>query len=304
MARTLNRLTALKVKRLKEPGLYSDGGNLWLQVSPWGTKSWVLRYMLGGRARKMGLGSLNDFTLLEARERARLLRQKLADGIDPIEDRLKRRDEMRREEAGRITFKDAANKFLSVHEQQWRNEKHRKQWRSTLQTYAFPTLGERPVEAIDAALINRAVAGIWKDTPETASRVKQRIERVCQWVRDGMPLPQRGAAKRVKHHSAMSYEDLPAFMVRLRERNSISALALEFCILTAARTNEVINAKWSEIDLKKAVWVIPAERMKANKEHVVPLSDRAVEILRQLPRGSFAFRSGGHRTRARAPAQG
>lgn len=288
MARGINKLSAKAVLAAKEPGLYGDGGNLYLQVADVDgngpTKSWVLRYMVAGRARKMGLGSLNDFSLAEARERARLARQQLADGIDPIEARLAARDAARKETTESITFKAAAEKFLAVHEASWRNDKHRAQWRSTLEAYAYPSLGTRPVKAIDAALINGALAPVWSKTPETASRVRQRIERVLQWIKEGMPLPTIGKAKRVRHHPALPWQEIPAFMAELRERHSISARALEFTILTAARTGEAIGATWAEIDLQSRMWTIPAARMKAGKEHRVPLSDRAVQILQELPR--------------------
>lgn len=232
----------------------------------------------------MGLGSINDFSLAEARERARAARQQLADGIDPIEARLGERDARRRDEAERITFKDAATKYLAVHESGWRNAKHRAQWRSTLETYAYPSLGTRPVKAVDAALINGALASIWTKTPETASRVRQRIERILQWVRDGMPLPAPSAAKRVRHHPALPWAEIPAFMADIRATDSISARALEFTILCAARTGETIGATWDEIDLDTRTWTIAGERMKAHRPHRVPLPDRAIEILRDLPR--------------------
>nr|WP_280642661.1 site-specific integrase [Methylocystis rosea] len=244
----------------------------------------MFRFQLNGRARKMGLGSVNDFSLAEARERARLTRQQIADGIDPIEARLAERDARRKDEAERITFKDAAERFLKVHESGWRNEKHRWQWRATLEKYAYPAIGTRPVKAIDAPIINHTLAPIWKKTPETASRTKQRIERVVHWVNAGMPLPAPGKAKRVQHHPALPWRDIPAFMGELRERDSLSARALEFCILTAARTGEVIGARWPEIDLKAKEWTVPADRMKGGREHRIPLSDRAVEVLTALPR--------------------
>ena len=288
MARGINKLSARAIAVAKEPGLYGDGGNLYLQVADIDghgpTKSWVLRYMIDGRPRKMGLGSINDFSLAEARERARQARQQIADGIDPIEARLAARDATRKETAERITFKDAAEKFLDAHEAGWRNEKHRAQWRSTLATHAYPALGTRPVKAVDAALVNAMLASVWAKTPETASRVRQRVERVVKWVKDGMPLPAQSKAKRAAHHAAMPWQEMPAFMTDLRQRDSISARALEFAILCAARTGETIGARWPEIDLSGKIWTIPAVRMKAHKEHRVPLSDRVVEILRGLPR--------------------
>src|SRR5262249_10127748 len=236
-----------------------------------------------GRAREMGLGSPNTFTLKEARERARRCRQLVADGIDPIEERKRRRDEANAQTSGQTLFKDAVKRFLEVHETTWKNAKHGQQWANTLRDYAR-TLRDRPISAIDGAQITEALSPIWTKKPETARRTKQRTERVCQWVKDGMPLPLKAASKRVRHHPALPFAELPAFIAELRKRDSVSARALEFTILTAARTSETIGAKWSEIDLDEGVWTIPADRMKAGKEHEVPLSKRAIEILNKLPR--------------------
>ena len=246
----------------------------------------------------MGLGALHTVSLAEARERARTARQLLLDGVDPIEAKRARRDEARAESTERMLFKDAVTRFLNVHDTTWKNAKHRRQWENTLRDYAKP-LADRPISAIDGALITEALAPIWTKKPETARRVKQRIERVCQWVKDRMPLPAHGASKRVRHHPAMPFAELPAFMADLRKRDSVSARVLEFTILTAARTGEAIGAKWSEFDLDAGVWTIPAERMKASKEHEVPLSKRALEILTELPRerGGYVFPGG----KAKAP---
>jgi integrase len=288
-----NQLTTRKVTTAKEPGYYGDGGGLYLQVSKTGTKinkSWIFRFMLNGKARDMGLGRFPDFTLKQARERARENRRLLADGIDPIEEKRKKLDATRSEATERMSFKDAAKRYIDLHEGTWKNEKHREQWRTTLREYAYPTLGDRPISAIDGALITYALSPIWTKTPVTAQRVKQRIERVVQWGKDGMPLPARVAAKPVQHLDAMPFAELPAFMVELRKRKGVSARALEFTILTAARTSEAIGAKWDEIDLDEGVWTVPAERMKAAKEHPVPLSKRAIEILKALPReGEYLF---------------
>lgn len=294
--REANKLSAVKVARTTKPGRYSDGLGLWLQVTESGsgngvTKAWLFRYMRHGRARQMGLGPLHTVSLAEARERARVARQILLDGDDPLEIKRQKRDEAKSETAEQMLFKDAVQRFLDLHQAKWKNAKHRQQWQNTLATYAYPTLGSRPISAIDGALITDALAPIWTKKPETARRVKQRIERVCQWVKDGKPLPHQGASKRVRHHPALPFAELPAFMVALRERDTISARALEFTILTAARTSEVIGAKWSEMDLDAKVWTIPAERMKAGKEHQVPLSKRAIALLESLPRerGGYVF---------------
>lgn len=300
MVRKANKLSAVKVNKLKTPGRYCDGLGLWLQVAESTngvTKAWLFRYTRHGRARQMGLGALHTVSLAEARERARNARQILLDGDDPIELKRKRRDDARAATAENILFKDATQRFLDLHESSWKNAKHKEQWRSTLKTYAYPTLGNRPVSAIDGALITEALGSIWTKKPETARRVKQRIERVCQWVKNGTPLPTKGASKRVRHHPALPFAELPAFMADLRERDSISARALEFTILTASRTAEAIGAKWSEFD--DDVWTVPPERMKGGREHQVPLSKRALEILESLPRerGGYVFPG----ARAKAP---
>ena len=283
-----NQLTARRVATATKPGYYGDGGGLYLQVSKkYGSRNWVFRFMLNGRAREMGLGSPRTFTLAEARERARQCRQLVADGVDPIEVRKRRRDAARTASLEQMLFKDAVARFLEVHQGTWKNAKHRQQWANTLREYA-KLLRDRPISAIDGAQITEALASIWTKKPETARRVKQHIEWVCQWVKDGMPLPLQGASR---HHPALPFDELPGFMVELRKRDSVSARALEFVILTAARTSEVIGAKWREIDVEAMVWTVPAERMKGGKEHEVPLSKRALEILEELPRerGGYVF---------------
>jgi integrase len=288
----MKELNSLQVRQQNTPGRYRAGDCLWLQVTASKTgdgvvKSWLLRYVIDGRERVMGLGSLRRFSLQEARGRAKRQLQLLADGIDPLEAKRQQRDARRAETAGRITFKDAAKRFLDLHERGWKNPKHCQQWRNTLKTYAYPTLGSRPVSVIGGANINEALAPIWTSKPETASRVKQRIERVIQWVKDGMPMPTQGASKRVKHHAALPFGELPGFMAKLRAKDSLSARALEFTILTAARTGEAIGARWDEID--GTVWTVPASRMKGKRDHRVPLSSRAVAILDMLPRDESGF---------------
>jgi integrase len=231
----------------------------------------------------MGLGSIKDFSLSEARKRARTNRQLLADRIDPLEAKIKATLAAAKEARERLLFKDAAKEFLNLHANGWRNDKHRAQWRSTLAEHAFPKLGDLDVAHIDAAMINDCVAGIWTKTPETARRVRGRIERIVQWVKDGKPLP--GAGKNGKrNHPALPWQELPEFMAELRQRDGVSVRALEFTILTAARTGEVINATWDEIDLDGKAWTVPAERMKSGREHRVPLSARAIDLLESLPR--------------------
>lgn len=291
------QLTARKLSAAKEPGYYGDGGGLYLQVSKYGTRSWVFRFTSPTQfrtntqtgkvypaVREMGLGSADTFSLKDARERARECRQLIAKDIDPIEARLKKRDKARNKTVERIVFKEAAERFIDLHEKNWKNEKHREQWRSTLETYVYPTLGTRPIAAVDGALITEALAPIWTAKIETARRVKQRIERVVQWVKDGMPLPSPGASKRVRHHPAMPFAELPAFMEELARRDGISPLALEFTILTVARTADTIGAKWSEIDFDAGVWTVSDGRHKTGKDFEIPLSKRAIEILKSVPR--------------------
>jgi integrase len=274
-----NKLTALEVSKKKKRGRYSDGHGLWLQVSKSGTKAWLFRYMLNGRARHMGLGPLHTVKLAEARVRARQARQLILDGKDPIEVKYEAREASRSPEG--MAFKEAAERFIDLHDPTWRSARHRQQWRNTLRDYAYSSLGNRPISVIDGALITSTLAPIWNRTPETARRVKQRIERVVQWVRDGMPLP-NGTIKR-KHHEAMPFAELPAFMEELRHLDGIKARALEFTILTAARTSETLKATWDEIDLKGKIWTLPATRMKGGREHRVPLSTQAIDVLGSLP---------------------
>jgi integrase len=276
-----NSLTLLKIKNAK-PGHHCDGHGLYLQVSEAGTKSWVYRFMMKGRQREMGLGSIDTFNLAEAREKAREYRKLVHEGIDPIEARLKRRDDARAEEAARITFKQACQEYLIVHQDGWRNPRHKQQWHASLRDHAFRSIGDRPVSSITDAVVSETLAPIWITKTVTAQRVKQRIDRVVKWIRSGRPLPVKAATARVKHLSALHYTEVPSFMEKLRDVDSLTARALEFTILTAARSGEVVGAKWDEIDLDAGVWTIPAEKMKAGKEHQVPLSERALEILRSL----------------------
>jgi integrase len=276
-------LTIKQVERLQTPGRYLDEHGLYLQVMSPTNRSWILRFQRDGRERWAGLGPVHTINLKEARERARKARQQLLDGIDPIEARLAARDAQRREETERITFKAAAEKFLALHESGWRNAKHRQQWANTLKTYAYPTLGARPVKVIDAALINQTLAPIWPTIPETAARVRHRIGRVLKWVKEGMPLPTPTVSKHRKNHPALPYRELPNFMSELRQRRGISARALEFLVLTASRTGELIGAKRDEFDFAQKIWTIPAVRMKAARQHRVPLSDDAIELLEALP---------------------
>jgi integrase len=280
-------LDAKKIKSLKTAGRHRDGKNLYLQITPNGVKSWVFRYKVDGRERMLGLGPLNasdgtdyTITLADARDLAIDARRQLAAGIDPIEARRAKEDGDRKTRIENITFKEAVEEYLGLYQDEWKNQKHRAQWRSTLESYAFPKLGSRPVPAIDAAVINDCLSSIWKEVPETASRVKNRIEKVLKWVKDGKPLPTTTASRRAKPHPSLPFGELPGFLTELRKREGVSPKALEFLILTAARTGDVIGARWSEFDLKAKLWTIPAARMKAPRDHRVPLSERALEILK------------------------
>jgi integrase len=302
----INRLTARQIEtaKLKEGQdrcMLADGGNLLLQVTRKSgggfNKSWVFRYEIAGTRRDMGLGSLDTFSLSEARDKARALRQQIHGGIDPLAQQRTEHLAHRAVEAKQITFKECAVKCISAHEDSWRNAEHRRQWTSTLETYAYPIIGNLPVDQIEVAHVVRVLEPIWKGKTETASRLRGRIEKVLGWAqvrgfRTGdNPARWRGhleelfAAKgRAKHHDALPYAELPVFLAELGQVDQGVARALEFLILTAARSGEVLGAAWDEIDFAAKTWTIPAERMKAGKAHKVPLSDRAVEILRSLPR--------------------
>jgi integrase len=298
MSRALHRLTAKAVAGKTKEGRYADGGGLWLQVRPNG-KSWLFRYELNGRARAMGLGPLHTITLAEAREAATAARKLLLAGIDPLEQRRQERQDARLAAAQGLTFEECAMKYIATHEAAWRNEVHRKQWRSTLEAYAYPVIGNLSVAAIDTGLVLKILEPIWTEKPETAGRLRGRIESVLGWAkvrgyrsgenparwRDHLDklLPRRSKVRKVQHHPALPYRELPAFMSALREQEGVGAQALEFTILTAVRTGETIGARRSEINFAECVWTIPPERMKAGREHRVPLSDRAMEIIADMP---------------------
>jgi integrase len=285
------RLTAKRVDHLHKRGRHPDGDGLYLQVTQSGVKSWVLRYERNGRERMLGLGTLRDFSLKEARERARRARQLLADGVDPIDAKRAQRT------VPSLTFRQAVEAYAKLHEQKWTTR--RPQFLSSLRRYAFPILGDLPLAAIDTPAVLRVLQPIWTTKTETASRVRQRIEAVLDWatVSGHRPkgdnparwrghldhvLPAPGAIAKVQHHAALPWGEVGAFMAELRSREGVSARALEFAILTAARTNEVIGVRWTEIDFDAATWTIPAERMKMDKEHRVPLSEAALALLRNL----------------------
>ena len=295
---TLHRLSARKVTTERNKGRYADGGGLYLQVSDQGTKSWLFRFMQDGKARQMGLGAVHTVSLAEARDAALTCRKLLHEGADPIEERKRERVSRRLEDASAKTFKECAEAYIKSHSAGWRNAKHAAQWSSTLETYAYPEIGALPVQHVDTTLVMNILDPIWRTKTETASRLRGRIEVILDWAstrnyRKGENparwsghlanlLPAKSKIKKVKHHAALPYDEIGEFMIQLAERDSVSARGLEFLILTAARPGEVLGATWSEVDLEKAIWTLPADRMKADKEHRVPLSESVLDVLRKM----------------------
>lgn len=290
-----NKLSVRKIDALTKIGNYGDGGGLWLQVSKWQTKSWVFRFTFDGKRREMGLGSCKDVSLADARMLAESFRRMVRNDTDPIEARKAERTAKRTERMNIVTFSFCAEKYIEAHRHGWKNAKHAQQWTNTLAQYAYPIVGEMPIKNVDTALVLRILEPIWTTKTETASRLRSRLENILDWAtthgyRTGDNparwkghlenlLPKPSKVRKVEHHAALPYSQMNTFMKALRQHDSISALALEFLVLTAARTSEVIAATWDEIDLKEKVWTIPASRMKAEREHSVPLSSRCIEIL-------------------------
>ena len=302
-------LTAKRVLRaLKRPGRYGDGFGLYLHVHPkrpskrQSSASWVLRYQRNGREHMLGLGPQHTVTLKEARERAKAARLQLLDGVDPIKQKATDR-EARRVAAGRsLSFADASKGYFAQHEAKWKSRKHRAEFQSTFQSYVYPKIGSLPVAAIDTGEVLRCLEPIWNDKTVTANRLRGRIEAVLNYAtvrgyRTGPNparwrghlsnvLPARSQIAKVEHHAALPFTELPEFLAALRSRDGSAARALEFAILTAARSGEVIGATWDEIDLKNKVWTVPARRIKGGREHRVPLSARAIELLNEVHRES------------------
>jgi len=303
-----NKLSARTVASTNEPGRYADGGGLYLQVGATGGKSWLYRFMLAGKSREMGIGALADVSLSDARAAATEARKLVKSGIDPLAQREANREAARAAAAlaaaKAMTFRECAERFIEAHKPGWKNEKHRTQWPNTLRDYAYPVFGDLPVQDVDMPLVLKVLEPIWSEKTETASRVRGRIEAVLDWAtvrgyrKGDNParwrgqlshlLPARGKVQKVEHHAALPYVEIGAFMAALRKREAIAARALEFTILTAARTGEVIGATWDEIDLEAATWTVPGERMKAGREHRVPLSDRALDIVREMRAAALA----------------
>jgi integrase len=306
------QLTQADVPAIKVPGKYRFGPGLYLQVSGPDAKSWIYRFTVRHKERFMGLGSARDVSLSQARRRVEELRvNHVSKKIDPIAQRNAAAHAERIANAKAVPFRERAEQYIKAHEGEWRNDKHKYQWRATLQTYAFPVIGDLSASGITAAHIVEVLRPIWIEKGETARRVRQRIEAVLDYAADPddanyrnpatltpqlkKALPKLGKGRRPSRHPSLPYDEAPAFLTASRASgNGVAALALEFTILTAARTGEVLDARWSEIDMRSEVWTVPAERMKAQRQHRVPLSPEALRLLeraRALHNGDLVFPS-------------
>ena len=304
MARKAKELSALEVGRLTATGHHAVGGvaGLYLYVVDSGARSWVLRTMVGSKRRHMGLGGFPEVSLAKAREKARTAKEQIDQGIDPIAQRVAVASSLKAQQATEITFEEAAQAYIDAHGDSWKNPKHRAQWGSTLQTYAYPHFGKLLVKDIAQEHVLKALEPIWKQKTETATRLRGRIESVLDLAavrkyRAGdnparwkghldKLLPAPSKIQKVEHHRALPAAQMTTFISDLRTREGIAARALEFAVLCAARSGEVRGARWSEIDMVAGVWVVPAQRMKAGKEHRVPLSIQAMALLKALPRAT------------------
>jgi integrase len=312
VAKKIELLSAVKVRNLKGPGVFSDGGNLYYRVAPGGTCSWIFRFAVQGKTRYMGLGAYPEISLADARELARECRKLLRAGIDPIEHRRAQRGAQRVAEAKALTFDDAVRGYINTHEAEWTNARHRAQWAKTLADYVSPVFGKKSVGQVDQADVLKALEPIWRDKVETASRVRGRIEAVlswaaahglrpsgdnpAQWTRLKHLLPKKSKVRKLEHFAALPYEEIAAFMADLRESSDLAARCLEFTILTAVRTNEARGARWDEFEVNEGkvwTWTVPGLRTKTGKEHRVPLSAPAVAIVERLQEfrgdGDFVF---------------
>lgn len=298
MAGGIEKLSAIKVARLSKPGRYADGKGLYLQITKALVRSWIFRYERDGKERYMGLGATHTVGLAEARELAREARVCLSHGKDPLEVRNALVVATRAEQLSNLDFDRCAAEYIKSHQDAWKNEKHKKQWEASLSTYVSPHVGRLYVRRIDTPMVLKVLQPIWKTKTETASRIRERMERVLSWAarqgyREGDNparwhghleelLPKPAKLKKVKHHPALPYREAGAFFAQLRLQKGIGARALELTILTASRTGEVLGATWGEVDFKAKVWIVPPERMKNGKEHRIPLVDAAVETLKKL----------------------
>jgi len=278
--------------------MYGDGAGLWLMVTQGGSKSWVLRYMFNRVERRTGLGPYPDVSLAEARDKAMAWRRQVRQGVDPMQVKRAAEAAARAEQAKAVTFDWCADRYIEAHRAGWKNAKHAEQWSSTLKTYAGKVIGQMDVALIDTPHIMRVLEPIWHEKAETASRLRGRLETILDWAtvrryRSGdnparwkghldTLLPARAKVAKTKHFAALPWRDMKPFMAELHKQNGIGAFALQFTILTAARSGEVRGMTWDEVDFEQRLWVIPAERMKAGKEHRVPLSNAALALLRQM----------------------
>lgn len=293
-------LNVREIESKKTPGMFADGNGLYLRVTKGGAKNWIFRYMMAGKSHDMGLGVYPFVNLAEARKKAFGLRQKTLSGIDPLKEKQDEELKKQIEAAKTVSFKSAAENYIRDKLPEWKNPKHLQQWNNTLANYVYPVFGGFPVAEIDTPLVLKVFEPIWQTKTVTATKVRQRIEAILDWAKsrgyrsgenparwnghlDNL-LADPGKVSKTSHHPALPYREIGAFMETLRDRSGIGDRGLEFCILTCARTMEVINADWSEFDLEARVWTIPASRMKADRDHRIPLCDRAVEILRNMPR--------------------
>lgn len=302
MPKIAKELSALQVSRLTESGHHAVGGvtGLYLYITPTGARSWVLRTLIAGKRRHMGLGAFPSVTLAMAREKARAARSEVEAGVDPIAARSEVLKKLKEENLNAVTFESAANAYIEAHGDTWKNPKHRAQWSATLATYAFPVIGSLQTAHVTQAHVLAVLEPIWKTKNETAARLRGRIEAVLDWAtvrgyREGENparwkgrldklLPAPGKIQKTVHRKALTIDAVPQFMRDLHDKEGIAARALEFVVLTAARSGEVRGATWGEIDLDAAVWVVPGDRMKAGREHRVPLCAQAVELLQKVPR--------------------
>ena len=291
-------LTQGSVDKGLQAGLHRDGDGLYLQVTGPESRSWIFRYSFRGKPRWLGLGSTQHVTLAAARNARDDARTEIRRGVDPVAARKEQRAQERIGTVKRVSFRERAEQYIQAHEEGWRNQKHREQWRASLKAYAYPIIGELAASEVAASHLVEILRPIWSEKPETARRLRGRIEAVLDYAADPddmhyrnpaamtaqllKKLPRPSASKNVQNHPSLSYEEIGPFMAALREREGIAARALEFVIATAARTGEVLGARWNEMDIAGAVWTVPAERMKGAREHRVPLSAIALKALKAM----------------------
>jgi len=309
MAKTINKLSDRKVAALSKTGLYGDGAGLWLKVTATGSKSWIFRYTRNKKTTDIGLGSALTVSLAEAREAALNQRKILVAGDNPLELKKAAAANRKLSKAISMTFQQCSEAYIEINRHGWKNPKHHQQWQNTLAAYCYPLIGQLPVSDIDTKLIIKCLEPIWITKNETVSCLRGRIEQILSWAtvskhREGdnparwrghldMILPRPAKVQKTKHHAALPYVEINAFISALRHQDAMAAKCLEFTILTACRTNEAIGATWTEIDFEQKLWIVPADRMKAEREHRIPLSSRCIEILSEMPRlNDFVFAGG------------